>query len=161
MKRGEVKNKKLILGTAVVLILAAALSQTKTQPQTLVSTPPPTSLVLTKDEKFILNPPPANASRSALQKHADMVARLAKSADSLELNNCKPTPLVLNIKYGSELKIKNNDNVKHIIIIDGKHYYELPTNNSLTIKADFKYGTGDYGYVCGGVGIVGFLHVTS
>lgn len=149
----------IVLGLLVVLL---ALAQTKKQTrQTINPIPSSTPLVLTEDEKFILNPPSKEASKSALVKHAQIVAKLAKDMGTLEINNCKPNPLVLNIKYGSELKIQNNDNVKHMLIIDSKHYYELPTNNSLTIKVDFKYGAGDYGYVCEGAGIVGFIHVVS
>lgn len=39
------------------------------------------------EEKFILDPPSAEASRSALNKHAQTVAKLAKNGDALEINN--------------------------------------------------------------------------
>lgn len=160
------KFKLVILIVVAILLLAAINNQRKTQKSTPSSSPnlstQPKLLPsnLTEDERFILNPPPVDASRSAKDQHAQTVAKLAKVGDTLEIKDCQPTPLVLQVKQGSQLKINNQDNIKHKITLDEEHSYELPANNTLTIKIEFKYGTGDYGYICQGVGLVGFLHVS-
>lgn len=159
------KNLKLITFLAITVILALAIySQHKIKPSTDPApspSPQPKLLsdTLTPDEKFILNPPPADASRSAKKKHAEVVAKLAKETPMLEIKNCQPNPLVLQIKQGSEFKIKNYDTVERRIFVDGSHVYKIPAKGEQNIKAEFKYGTGDYGYVCEGVGLVAFLHV--
>lgn len=170
----------ILVGIAVLLGVATFNRQTPIKPGQKINPPgrPPSSSALpltpqtfkpiplpanlTEDEKFILNPPPADASRSALNKHAQTVAKLAKKGNTLELNNCQPNPLVLQVTQGDILTIKNNNDNQHKLMFDEEHVYQLPNNNSLTLKAQFKYGTGDYGYVCEGregIRIVGFLHV--
>jgi plastocyanin len=66
---------------------------------------------------------------------------------------------VLQVKQGSELEFKNMDNINHKITFDSENIYEIEANSSKNIKIEFKYGTGDYGYVCEGVGLTGFLHI--
>ncbi len=167
------KNRKylpiILIGIALVLGYAVYSQYARKQSSdaTVQSTIPPSSPAksqllpsdLTADERFMLNPPSVEASRGAKQKHAQIVAKLAVDGDNIQINNCKPSPLVLHVKIGSEFTMTNNDSVDHDITFYEEPTYKLPANNSLTIKAAFKYGTGDYGYVCG-EGIVGFLHIT-
>lgn len=149
----------LILGYAIYNQQKVNISKnTATKP--LTATPVPFPANLTEDEKFILNPPPATASAEIKKKHADTVAKLAKEEDNLEIKDCQPTPLVLQVKQGTEFTIQNKDSSPHKIIFDSDHHYVLPANGSKTIKADFKYGSGDYGYICEEVGLTGFLHIT-
>lgn len=148
----------ILVGVAILLIFAIYQQKVNNSPFTTTSSLPSVSNI-TEDERFILNPPPATASAEKKKKHAEIVTKLAKEGNLVEIKDCKPTPLVLQVKQGSEFKIKNNDNVNHNIIIDSEHAYELPTNNQLTIKAEFKYGPADYGYICEGAGLVGFFHI--
>ncbi len=167
MKRKQGKWKIIILVSIAILLGIAIFNQQKgkfsnnnygsspapsVQPQLLPSN-------LTDDEKFILFPPPADASKSAKEKHAQIVAKLAKEGDFIEIKNCQPTPLVLQVKQGSKFTIKNDDSIAHNFIIDEEHQYKVPANGNLEIVAQFKYGTGDYGYICQGTGLTGFLHV--
>src|SRR3989344_1909630 len=164
IKSYKLKYKKLlpVILLGIGLLLIVALSNQKTE-KPLPSPTPSFQLRtlpsnLTEEEKFILTPPSADASTSAKQKHAEAVAKLAKDGSLVEIKDCQPSPLVLNIKQDSEFKINNKDNITHKIVIDSEHIYEIPAMGSLSIKARFKYGTGDYGYVCEDVGLVGFLH---
>lgn len=167
MKSEKIKVKKknlkfiILLGIAAIFFIVIQTQQKSQKITYQTPSPSPSPLILTADERFILNPPSAEASKSALAKHAKMVATLAKPADTLEVTACRPNPLVLNVKLGSQIKIQNNDETEHKIIVDGSHYYKIPPKSSQIIKVEFKYGTGDYGYVCEGVGIVGFMHVES
>ncbi len=165
--RTYLKNIKFIILVGITLLLGVAIFNQQNAKLSQSPSPSPSKSEkqllpsnLTDDKRFILNPPSAEASRAAKDKHMQIVAKLAKVGDILEIKDCQPNPLVLQVKQGSEFKIKNNDNVKHKIIFDEENKYKIPANGQLTIKADFKYGSGDYGYVCEGVGLVGFLHVT-
>lgn len=160
MKRNikNVKNLSLFMLVGIALLLAFAIAnQQKSQPPS----PSPAPETLT-DEEFILNPPD-ESSPELLKKHAQMVKQLATEGATVELTqSCKPNPLVLKIKYGSKIEIKNLDKYDRRVIIDSKNFFDIPKGGSKKIKAQFKYGTGDYGYVCeeeGKAKIVGFLHV--
>lgn len=163
-QKSKSKNISWIGLVAIALVLIVVIYNQQQRQQVTIPSPSPIPETipetLTDEEKFILNPRAAESSRSALKKHAQMVAELAKQSQELELQkDCRPNPLVIQVKQGSEIKISNNDSVPRRIIIDSKHFYDIPKGGSKEILAQFKYGTGDYGYVCQGVGIVGFLHV--
>lgn len=160
----DLKKYKLLIILALVLLLVIAIqNQQKSKLSTSPTSSPSDKQLLPSDltyeERFILTPPEKDASEEAKKAHAQVVSNLAKETKFLEIKKCKPNPLVLKIKEGSQFEIKNMDNVKHRIIFDSLHYYDIPANGNKTITAQFKYGTGDYGYVCEGTGLVGFLHV--
>lgn len=161
------RNFKLVILVAAAILLLVAISKQQKIKQSASPSPSPNistqpkqlPTTLTEDERSILNPPSVDASRSAKDQHAQTVAKLAKEGNTLEIKDCKPNPLVLQVKQGSDFKINNNDSVDRKITFDEDHVYKIPANNKLTIKAEFKYGTGDYGYICEGTGLVGFLHI--
>jgi hypothetical protein len=154
----------------IILVLAAVILGVnlykQRNPAQPTSTPNPSTTnqllpdTLTEDERILLAPPPAEASQGAKDLHAATVAKLAKSAPYLEIKDCKPNPLVLEIKQGSDLEIRNNDGVKRRLIFDEENDAIIEPNDKTTIKVEFKYGSGDYGFVCEGVGLTGFLHIT-
>ena len=158
-------NIKFLILLAVVLILIVAIYNKQNAKLYHSSTDSPSNKQLlpsdlTYEERFILTPPDKDASEEAKKAHAQVVSNLAKEAKYLEIKDCKPKPLVLKVKEDMDIEIRNMDSVKHRIIFDSLHYYDIPANGSKTITAQFKYGTGDYGYTCDEMGIVGFLHVT-
>ena len=152
----------ILIGIAIILGYAIYSQHVQKQPPVLSPNSTQQRLLpanLTDDEHFILNPPSSDASRSAKDKHAQTVAKLAIVGSNIQITNCKPSPLVLQVKLGSEFTITNKDSTSHNITFDEEHTYKVSANGNLTIKAEFKYGAGDYGYVCEGVGLVGFIHV--
>lgn len=160
----KLKRRKVLLILIAVAVIAASIvfllvlpyRQINQNPSYSAPSPVPE---LTEEEKYILNPPLANASSSAKEKHREIVARLSKQTESIEIKDCRPNPVVVKIKIGSEIKIKNHDNVERKIIIDSKNIFKIAPGEEKMIKTQFKYGSGDYGYVCEGSGIVGFMHV--
>ena len=157
----KIKNRRkkaflALVGVVIVFLLVLPSRQTSQKPSYTSPSPIPQ---LTEDEKFMLNPPAANASSSAKEKHKIIVASLAKESETIDIKNCKPNPLVVKTKLGSEIKIINKDNEKRRIIIDSKNIFKIAPGEEKMVNTKFKYGTGDYGYVCEGSGIVGFLHV--
>ena len=157
----KIRKRKFLVVLGALLVFFAFLLYPR--PYTLnpsYSSPSPSPIPqLTEDEKFMLNPPAANASSSAKEKHKIIVASLARESERIDLKNCKPNPLVVKTTLGSQIKIINKDSEKRKIIIDSKNIFNIAPGEEKVIKTKFKYGTGDYGYVCEGVGIVGFLHV--
>lgn len=166
-KKLAVKNTGFIILISVGFLVLLGMATFKQQVPKYSSNHPNSSLApalipsksLVDDERFILNPPAVDASRSAKQQHARIVAKLAKIGDTLEIKDCLPTPLVLQLKQDTEFKIKNSSNNDIRIIFDEDHAYRVSANGSTTVKAHFKYYTGDYGYVCEKTGLVGFLHI--
>lgn len=163
----KVQNSKLLILIASIVAIGVAIYSQQamritTSPIITLSPPQLKTLSenLTYEERFVLHPPQAEASNTAKQKHAKMVSKLASAAASLDITNCEPKPVVLRVKKGNNFTVKNNDKQPHKIMLDEKTSYEIPANGSLVVKADFNYGAGDYGYVCEGAGLVGFLHVT-
>lgn len=156
------KFKFIIFLAIIVLVVIAIQNQQKSKlsAPSYSSSPKVSDSNLNHEENFILNPPFANAPKIAKQAHAQVVSSLAKETKYLEIKDCKPNPLVLKVKEGTDIEIRNIDNVKVRIIVDSLHYYDIPANGTKTTTAKFKYGTGDYGYVCDEAGIVGFLHIT-
>lgn len=169
MKKIHFSTLAIIIGVVALVVLAQS---TKTPQVINKPSPSPSPKVfynipdmlpkdLTDDEKFILNPPLPEAPKSEKEKHAATVAKLAEAGSVVEIQGCNPKPLVLQVKVGSSFEIKNEDTKAHKFIFDEDHSYDIPAHGSKTIKADFKYGAGDYGYVCNSVGITGFLHLTT
>lgn len=146
----------IILGIVLILLLVVFKDQKSTN---YVPNSQSSSQDLSEDEKFLLNPPSADASKSEIEKHAQIVERLATESSTLEIRNCKPNPLVVKIKEGADIEIRNMDDKNRRIVFDALHYYDIPANNSIVLSAKFRYGSGDYGYVCDGMGISGFLHI--
>lgn len=151
----------IIIIVLALFYVSSSYKPTPTSPQITSSSPAPTNEDFMAEKKLILGPPFATASAAAKQKHAATVKKLAKTGSVLGIKNCQPDPLVLQVKEGSMIEVKNNDNVTHKIMIDEDHSIQLEPNKTTTIPAKFKYGTGDYGYICKDAGLVGFIHVVS
>lgn len=170
LKMENGKLKIIVIIIAVLLVSTISIQQ-KSNPLSVNPSPYPISSPvsdmskaiennLTTDEQLILAPPPSS-SESALKKHAETVKKLAQKGSVLGIKNCQPDPLVLEVKQGDKIEIRNNDNVVRKIMVDEAHTIVIQPNSTATISAKFKYGTGDYGYVCKDAGLVGFLRIVS
>lgn len=115
---------------------------------------------LTEDEKAVLAPPSPDASAEERDKHTSLATKLSKESDNLDITNCSSNPLVLRIKNNKNLKVKNSDDVPHMLILDDSHKYQIAKNSTTDLKVDFGHGIGLYGYICEGVGLTGFILVT-
>lgn len=147
----------VIILVAVAIILASYIyrsrssqkpTPTPNQLQTTQKQQPQQPVDVTVNEREVLNFPGPNASDDERKKYAELVNRVSKETTTLEIKNCEPSPLGLKVKEGTEIKVKNNDSVKHKLIVDEKNQYDISASSSNTIKLDFGKGPGVYGYTC-------------
>lgn len=117
---------------------------------------------LTDEEKALLNPPAPNAPKEEKDQHYELLFKLAKESEVLDLKGCiKPDPLALKLKEGSEFKAKSSDGLEHTIVINQDYKFEVEAGQTATFKANFPFGQGAYGYLCDSQpGVVGFFFVT-
>jgi len=86
----------------------------------------------TQDEALILKPPPPAGSKNEdIGRYYKTVDKLAKNSDTVQLGSqCYANPLVVSIKYGSKLKVTNNDIYDHIVNFDGATTYAIASKKN-------------------------------
>lgn len=104
--------------------------------------------IVISEEREVLKFPSQDAPAEEKQRHYELVVKLAKEADFLDISKCIASPLVFKTKNGKNFLVKNNDFSDHEIQINEEHRYTISANSSRTILADFGYGQGLYGYGC-------------
>lgn len=123
------------------------LSAFKTTPKTIQNSSPQTGALRTDEQKLFDLPPP-NATADQIQKHADLAAKLAVLGSEIDLNECRPTPLVLQVKTGAEVTVKNSGQSDAVLTFDAENVFHVNAGKTGSIKAAFKHGAGLYGYRC-------------
>lgn len=108
----------------------------------------PTSSELRSDEFAVLNTPGPDASEEERNRHFDIVVRLATAAEELNISECTPTPVVMTIKEGETLIVRNDDSVDRSIVFDQENIYPIPARSTQKIAGLFERGLGIYGYGC-------------
>lgn len=113
---------------------------------------------LSEEEKKVLD---FESVKSDEEKRAQMALaqKLAKQEDNLEISGCSGNPVVIKVKLGQNLTLKNNDKVKHNFIVNNNHQYEVAAESVKSIIADFQKGPGLYGYRCDSFGTSGVILV--
>ncbi len=89
-----------------------------------------------------------DAPEAEKQRHFFYATSISKVSEFLNLTNCNPDPLVIKVKNGAILKLKNDGDAELSIGIDASHIYVVPAKSVKEIKADLGKGTGLYGYGC-------------
>ncbi|MFZ2522242.1 MAG: hypothetical protein WAX44_00045 [Minisyncoccia bacterium] len=115
------------------------------------------------DEQALLHPPGPGASKTEVDEHNQLAAKLAVTGNELEVSNCKSKPLVLQSSQTPTVRMKNSGKLDLSISFDGKKSLKIPTGKSVEINSEFVHGPGLYGYLCeqtGFKGLVGFVLVT-
>ena len=106
-------------------------------------------LGITKDERATLAHPAKDAPAEEKQSHFELVQKIAKEAQHLDITKCKvANPVVLKVKLGEPITVKNQDSVDHAIVFDADNIFSIPANTTMDIKPDFQFGSGTYGYGC-------------
>lgn len=102
------------------------------------------------DEALILKPPPLAGSKAEdIGRYYATIDKIAKNSDTMELGSqCYANPLVVSIKYGSKLKVTNNDIYDHALNFDGSIIYTIPSKETQTITVNFSRKAGIYVYSC-------------
>lgn len=103
---------------------------------------------LADKERAVLNVPSQDSTQEEKQQHFELVLRIAKEADYLDISQCIPSPVVFKVKNDERFTVKNPDAVEHTIGLDPDHIFSVPAQSTKTIVADFGHGAGLYGYGC-------------
>jgi len=124
--------------------------------------PAGSSYEMTAEEKKALTPPAQNATPAEQKAFFDTVVSVAKQAPALELGaSCSVRPVVLSLKKGAPLKIKNNASVEQSVAFNRDAVFSVPAGETKEFKLSFVQNGGIYGYGCGAsTGASGMLFVT-
>lgn len=159
----------LLLGVAIFLGITIYREIVAKRPPPLsIKSPPqsgsalgPTSSSASTDEEIQqLLGIRQDSSDEEKKRHFDLVQKLARDAEYLNITNCAPQPIVIRVKDGSHLIVKNSDDEMLEIGIDPQHLYGIPAQGEKKIKIAFGNGPGIYGYGCNkSSGAVGMFYV--
>jgi hypothetical protein len=100
------------------------------------------------DRDAIRQTPEKNSPSSTKAAYFEVIKRLGKDTDSVDLSGCLSNPIVARVKLGSTVTITNKDSSPHQLQINPEHTYTIPAKGSLPVKVDFGFGAGWYGYGC-------------
>lgn len=65
----------------------------------------------------VLKFPGQDSSDDLLSKHINLVLDTAVETNTVKLQDCKPTPLVADVPFGSDIIFKNMDNSSHTVYL--------------------------------------------
>ena len=150
----ESNNKSLIISLAVVavfLLVIILINSQSTQTDVDDSSYNNDDIVLDTEINTVLDFPNVNTTEEDRSAHYDLAVSQSVAADELNITNCEPSPLVLEVVDGSEFGIKNDGNQDITIRFDIDVFFTIPAGDTLTAEANFGFGEGLYGYGCEGV----------
>ena len=98
---------------------------------------PTQPLILSEDEKKILSPIASNAAEAEKKERSLLALSLSKRSTFLEINECQPQPVVLELTKGTDFMIRNSSSHFHRVTFDKSHTYALHPGEQTTVKADF------------------------
>ena len=151
-----------VIGLITVLALYQYISKrsTITSSNARISTAPTPSSI----NENLLNFPIDQSSEEG-KKWIDSILKMEKNTKVINISSCKPSPLVLKVKKGSDFQVKNNSRSEITLYSHGNEY-KIPSLETAIIKAVFDPDTtGFFGYRCK-IGsepqspVVGILHLT-
>lgn len=158
-------NKNLFLLGSILLIILVGLwgyyfyniryqknsTPTSTQ-QTTTTTQTLSQQTISFDDessllKYIELPNPTQAQTA---KFFEGLSKFAKEDNTVTISQCKTTPIAVKVKLGMDIKVVNTNKVDYTLL-RATTKYNLPAEQTITIKTDF--GGGAHGYRCDGKGI--------
>lgn len=170
-------SKNLVyIGVAVLAIIVVILGYNIYQKSPLgtlsQSTPVPQSsqppkITLSQEELEVLKPPANDAPNAEKERYGQLLKSLAEntSEEIVIGDSCIAKPLVLQIRFGRTLKIRNEDTKEHTLNFPGKDGIEVAPGQSTSLVIDFGTGGTVLGYGCdslpgpAGTGVIGILTI--
>lgn len=80
----------------------------------------------------------------------NLIQATAKSSETLDIYQCQVRPVVIKVKIGQTLQLRNFDDHDHTIESDLQHQYRVSAHSQKEIKVDLGHGPGVYSIVCDG-----------
>jgi hypothetical protein len=159
---------RFVVGVVTILVIVILSSLfiffqavSKPAPQvTIIQTHP--GKILDKDETIAFNGINPKSSQKDIDGYYAFLSKLSTPGDTIDLTGCSPTPLILKVTTSTQqVTVVNNDNVKHIMIIDGKHTYEIPAKGKKQLNPAFKNPPLYFRYTCDrSVDAVGMIYLS-
>ena len=153
----------LIVILALVIIIPAAffaykflISKNTSIPQTIQNLSKKSGLTLA--ETYVLSNILKTKTEQELNEFHIAVRSAAVYAEALDITNCSPTPVVLNLGEKKSITVKNNDELIHTLVLyDNK--YQIPAKGSLDVPIKIKEGA-VYPYSCdGNISVAGVIWI--
>lgn len=147
------KVKSIVLSGLVVLaiVLGYAIYQQKSSHEKPAMTQNPSASKnpsnRLSDEAKVLNISSFSTEEEKKQNYA-LAVSISKEADFLDIANCTGSPVVLRLREGTSLKVRNKDSVAHSISFNDKQIYPVLAGSTIEVKDAFAKGPGLYGYGC-------------
>lgn len=113
-----------------------------------VSTEVPVDFSLLSDEELVLLSPNKDWTPSQLEQYNVAITRLAVEADrfgAFTITACTPSPLVIKVKRGSNLFVKNEGAQEISLFAEGETFVNAPANLKTNVKVQLKPGVYPYG----------------
>lgn len=121
--------------------------------------PPTLNLSKLSKEEIEVMSISSQSTEEERRKHFELAKSIAKTSEMLEIFNCLANPIVIKLKLGSNVTIRNLDSIEHAIRINKDLSYKIPAKGTKVVKVDFGRGHGLYGYGCDGIGPSGLMLV--
>lgn len=123
---------------------------TPTPPSSPPAIPQPIVKPLTSEERAVLKFPGSNASQQEINNHIQLVNKLVKETEIIDINSCSPEPLVFRTSLNKSFMIRNKDSGSHTIQRGSSILAKIPAGKTITVKSRdlFIKGAGNYGYSC-------------
>ena len=153
------KKYFLIIAVAILLLLAAAQSYFLYQKK-LAGGPADKTPKEVVWENVLVFPGPG-ATPEEQRAHFVLAEKTALAADEIDLTGCKANPVVVRMKEGDEIRVKNSDGKSHVLLVSADEKYSIEANSTKSLKPLFLKGPGLYGYNCDDKLLVGILLAAS
>ena len=139
---------KKLAAPFIVLILLGLIVILSRNTQEVAAPFPEPNLTASQDEQSALVFPAMNASDAEKKQHFDLVQRVAKRGDKIDITQCKPSPAVYSLSFieSDAVVVENRDVVDHTIRVEGEASLVIP--GGVTEKLEFDKGPGLYAYYC-------------
>lgn len=103
------------------------------------------------NENNILDMPGPQASDEEEQEHYAAAAKIAEDDSTIDLIDCKGTPVVARVKQNSKVELINKSSTGiSVFVYANDNSYKIPANGQVSLTANFSKGLGLYGYGCDG-----------
>ena len=97
---------------------------------------------------YIRYPLPETASDSQKNDYRNMIAYYSQPGDLFVSQDCTTTPVIVRVKLGENLTVRNEDSVAHTLKFNNNKTVTVQPSSTTIMKVDFQEGYGGYGYNC-------------
>jgi hypothetical protein len=156
----KVKNlKKLarpaLLAATVAAVAGVGLSSASSAHPTTFKIASNSGLTLPSSVSDLPKGPPKTAPLDYKAAFFNLIAKNAVVAPSLEILDCHPTPIIISVKLGQNVEVKNSGSSDIIIELtqahgDSRYIYPIAASSIKSIQADFGKKSGAFAYYCNG-----------